>query len=125
MGWEERRKDTWLIPVFLVASVATHSDETTRGRRVSKKRYFAPLRFEVLMREPSEDVTPAFGEGQMTCSGGVKPDRLVQRLSPLQCFLPLGTETRLQVAFKIRNRLSSYVERSGISCLSLRILLCL
>ena len=27
---------------------------------------FAPLRFEVLMREPSEDVRLAFGEGQMT-----------------------------------------------------------
>ena len=69
------------------------------------------------MREPSEDVRLAFGEGQMTRSGEVEPDRLVQRLSSLQHFLPLGTETGLQVAFKVRALISSYnkVERSALS----------
>lgn len=69
------------------------------------------------MREPSEDVRLAFREGQMTRSGEVEPGRLVQRLSSLQHFLPLGTETGLQVAFKVRTLISSYDkgERSAIS----------
>ena len=40
------------------------------------------------MREPSEDVRLAFGEGQMTRSGEVEPDRLVQRCLHYSTFCP-------------------------------------